>query len=83
MNDWRGENVIYMTQAHRMRVVASAAAIVFMVIALISIAFVVKLKRLNQELEQKVAERTEELLEVNERLQRANEELKRQSLLIS
>ena len=64
-----------------MRVVASAAAIVFMVIALISIAFVVKLKRLNQELEQKVAERTEELLEVNERLQRANEELKRQSLL--
>lgn len=81
LNDWRGENVIYMTQAHRMRVVASAAAIVFMVIALISIAFAVKLKRLNQELEQKVAERTEELLEVNERLQRANEELKRQSLL--
>lgn len=81
LNDWRGENVIYMTQAHRQRVIATAVVLVLMLISLISIAFVVNLKRLNQELEAKVTARTQELVEVNERLRRANEELQRQSLV--
>lgn len=79
--DWRGKNVVYLTEEQIMRTVVGTVITILFAISFISIFFVVKLKRLNHELEAKVAFRTQELAAANEHLQLANAELERQSTL--
>ena len=74
---WRGKNVIYVTKEQILWVVATAVVIALLAISSISLLFVVKLKKLNQALEEKVVARTQELALVNERLKGANEELEK------
>ncbi|NLL42544.1 MAG: GGDEF domain-containing protein [Firmicutes bacterium] len=81
LNDWRGKNVIYITQESMVKIILLAVIAMLLIVLSGALFFVVKLKKLNRALEQKVAERTQELGQVNERLQIANAELKEQSVL--
>jgi len=79
LQNWRGKNVIYVTAERMTRVAVTASLAILLVISSISIFFVVKLRKLNQALEVKVAERTQELALANRRLQTANGVLKKHS----
>ena len=81
LQNWRGKNVIYVTAERMTRVAVTASLAILLVISSISIFFVVKLRKLNQALEVKVAERTQELALANRRLQTANGVLKKESML--
>ncbi|NMB02111.1 MAG: GGDEF domain-containing protein [Firmicutes bacterium] len=81
MNEWSGKNVIYLTEEHIIRIAVLTVMAILLIISSISVFFVVKLRRLNQALEVKVAERTQELAMVNRLLQAANAALKKQSML--
>ncbi|NLL47450.1 MAG: GGDEF domain-containing protein [Firmicutes bacterium] len=80
MDGWRGTNVIYLTEGQIRRIALVTLLFVLLIISSISTFFVIQLKRLNQTLEMKVAERTKKLAQVNERLQQANRELRNLSL---
>ncbi|MCK9526457.1 MAG: diguanylate cyclase [Limnochordia bacterium] len=81
LDDWRGKSVLYVT-AEQVRIIAvlTVTSVLF-AISSVSIFFVVKLKRLNQDLEARVLARTQELAMVNECLEIANDELEKQSML--
>ncbi|HKM42835.1 MAG TPA: transporter substrate-binding domain-containing protein, partial [Limnochordia bacterium] len=66
LDDWRGKSVLYVT-AEQVRIIAvlTVTSVLF-AISSVSIFFVVKLKRLNQDLEARVLARTQELAMVNE-----------------
>lgn len=81
LQDWGGKNVIYLTEEQITRAAAATGMIILLVVSSISTFFVVKLKRLNQALEVKVADRTQELAVANRRLQTANAALEKQSKL--
>jgi diguanylate cyclase (GGDEF)-like protein len=81
LDDWSGKNVIYVTKEQMTRIVAVTVMVMLLLISSIAISFVVKLTKLNQDLEARVADRTQELAMLNERLQSANEKLKKQSML--
>ena len=81
LDDWRGKNVIYITEERVIRIVGFMVMGILLTISAISVFFVVRLKKLNKALEVNVVDRTRELAMVNERLKSANAELKKQSML--
>ena len=72
LNDWRGKNVVYMTQEQITRVITGTVAALLLVLLSIALYFIVKLRRLNRVLDARVAQRTKELAMANERLRKAN-----------
>ena len=81
LNDWRGKNVVYMTQEQITRVITGTVAALLLVLLSIALYFIVKLRRLNRVLDARVAQRTKELAMANERLRKANMALEEMSTL--
>ena len=69
LSNWQGKNVIYVTEERVRRTVLAALMTILLAVSSTAITFVVKLRKLNLELEAKVELRTEELRVANAELE--------------
>lgn len=70
LSQWRGKKVVYFTEEELRRVFYYTVLGILILIILGAILLVLKLRRINRQLELKVTERTKELYEVNEQLRK-------------
>ena len=81
MEQWQGKGVICLTRDYFQNIFLRSVSIFLLVVALIAIYFVRKYRKLNEQLEASVKERTKELHHANEMLKAANVKLEQISII--
>ncbi|NLJ58473.1 MAG: GGDEF domain-containing protein [Tissierellia bacterium] len=80
MQQWQGKRVVYITEDYLQNFFLHSASFFLLLVALISIYYVRKYRKLNIKLEAMVKDRTEELRQTNEILKETNLKLERISM---
>lgn len=79
--DWSGERIVYMTENRLNRYLLVSVITILSVIILAVVIVMIKLRKVNQALEQEVSRRTSELQQKNRELRRLNRRLETMSLI--